>query len=56
MLHNFLVGKREDDVEEAWDDLSEIHANNELNHPVADYMDWGTRREQAKKYVLENNY
>ena len=56
VLHNFLVGKREDDLEEDWDDLSEIDANNELNHPVADYMDSGTRREQVKNYVLENNY
>jgi hypothetical protein len=56
VLHNFLVERREDDLEEDRDDLSEIDANNELNRPVADYMDSGTRREQVKNYVLENNY
>jgi hypothetical protein len=57
ILHNFLVGKREDDLDEVGDDdLSEIDANNELNCPVADYLDSATRREQVKNYVLENNY
>ena len=56
ILHNFLVGKREDDLDEAGDDLSSIDANNELNCPVADYLDSATRREQVKNYVLENNY
>ena len=56
VLHNFLVERREDDIEEDWDELSEIDANNELNRPVADYMNSETRREQVKNYVLENNY
>jgi hypothetical protein len=56
ILHNFLVGNREDDLDEVRDDLSEIDANNELNCPVADYLDSATRREQVKNYVLENNY
>jgi hypothetical protein len=56
ILHNFLVGKREDDLDEAGDNLSEIDANNELNCPVADYLDLATRREQVKNYVLENNH
>jgi hypothetical protein len=56
VLHNFLVAKREDDIEEDWDELSEIDANNELNHLAADYMNSETRREQVKNYVLENNY
>ncbi len=57
ILHNFLVGKREDDLNEVGDDdLSEIDANNELNCPVADYLDLTTCREQVKNYVLENNY
>jgi hypothetical protein len=56
ILHNFLVGKREDDLDEVGDDLSEIDANNELSCPVADYLDLVTCREQVKNYVLENNY
>jgi hypothetical protein len=55
-LHNFLVGKREDELEEDCDsDLSDIDADNELNNPVADFMDSSTRRDQVKNYVLENN-
>jgi hypothetical protein len=57
VLHNFLVGNREDELDEDCDDdLSEIDADNELNHPVADYMDGSTRRDQVKNYLLENNY
>jgi hypothetical protein len=57
VLHNFLVGKREDEIDDVGDDdLSEIDANNELNCPVADYLDSATRREQVKNYVLENHY
>jgi hypothetical protein len=56
VLHNFLIGKREDDLDEVCDDLSEIDADNELNSPVADFCDSATRREQVKNYVLENNY
>jgi hypothetical protein len=54
VLHNFLVGNREDDLDEDGDDLSEIDADNKLNRPVADYMESNTRREQVKNYVLEN--
>jgi hypothetical protein len=57
VLHNFLVGKREDEMDDIGDDdLSEIDADNELNCPVADYLDSATRREQVKNYMLENNY
>jgi hypothetical protein len=56
VLHNFLVGKREDDLNEADEDLSDIDADNELNSPVPDYLASTTRREQVKNYVLENNY
>jgi hypothetical protein len=55
VLHNFLIEKREDDLDEASDDLSDIDADNELNCPVPDYMDSTTRREQVKNYVLENS-
>jgi hypothetical protein len=57
ILHNFLVvGKREDDLDEVGDHLSQIDADNELNCPVANYRDLATHREQVKDYVLENNY
>jgi hypothetical protein len=56
VLHNFLVGNREDELEEVGDDLSEIDADNELNRHVADYRDLATRREQVRNYVLEHNY
>jgi hypothetical protein len=57
VLHNFLVERREDEIDDVGDDdLSEIDADNELNCPVADYLDSATRREQVKNYVLENNY
>jgi hypothetical protein len=55
VLHNFLVGNREDDLDQLPDDLSDIDADNELNHPVADYLGSGTRRDQVKNFVLENN-
>ena len=56
LLHNFLVGKREESFDDACDDhLSEIDADNELNCPVADFRHSATRREQVKNYVLENN-
>jgi hypothetical protein len=56
VLHNFLIGKREEDFDEVCDDLSEIDADNELNCPVAGFQDSATRREQVKNYVLENDY
>jgi hypothetical protein len=57
VLHNFLVEKREDEMDDVGnDDLSEIDADNKLNCPVADYLDSATHREQVKNYVLENNY
>ncbi len=57
VLHNFLVGKREDDVGHAGeDDLSEIDADNELNRPIPDHAESASRREQVKNYVLENNH
>ena len=57
VLHNFLVGNREDEMDDVSDDdLSEIDADNELNQPVADYLDTATRREQVKNYVLENDH
>jgi hypothetical protein len=55
ILHNFLVGIREDDLDELCDDdLSEIDADNKLNQPVADYMQSSTCCEQVRNYVLEN--
>ena len=56
VLHNFLVGKREDDLGEADKDLSDIDANNELNRPIPDHAESASRREQVKNYVLENNH
>ena len=57
VLHNFLVGNREDEMDDVGDDdLSEINADNELNCPVANYLDSATHREQVKNYVLENHY
>jgi hypothetical protein len=57
VLHNFLVERREDEFGDdvGDDDLSEIDANNELNCPVADYLDSATRREQVKNFILEND-
>jgi hypothetical protein len=57
VLHNFLVGNREDDLEEVDDndDLSKMDADNKLNTcPFADYYyrDTTTRREEVKNYVL----
>ncbi len=56
VLHNFLVEKIEDEMDDIGDDgLSESDANNGLNWHVADYLDSATRREQVKNYVLENH-
>jgi hypothetical protein len=57
VLHNFLIGKREEELDEVCDDLSKINADNkELNSPVANFRYSTTRREQVKNYVLENHY
>jgi hypothetical protein len=56
ILHNFLVDRREDEIDDVGDDdLSDIDADNELNRPVEDYLHSGTRREQVKNYLLENH-
>ena len=56
VLHNFLVGKREDDLGEADEDLSNIDANNELNCHISDHAESAIHHEQVKNYVLENNH
>ena len=56
VLHNFLVGKREDGLGKADQDLSDIHANKELNRPIPDHAESASRREQVKNYILENNH
>jgi hypothetical protein len=57
VLHNFLVGKREDKVDDVVNDnLSKINASNKLNCPVAGYLNSKTCWEQVKNYMLENHY
>ena len=56
VLHNFLVGKREDNLGETDEDLSNIDSNNELNRPIPDHAESASPREQVKNYVLENNH
>jgi hypothetical protein len=52
VLHNFLVGKREDNLGDADEDLSDIDANNELNRPIPDHAESASRCEQVKNYVF----
>jgi hypothetical protein len=58
ILHNFLVGNREDHLDELCDNdgLSEIDADNDLNQPVADYSHSSTHCKQIRNYVLKKSW
>jgi hypothetical protein len=56
VLHNFLVGKREDDLGKADGNLYDIDANNKLNCPIPDHAESASHCEQVKNHVLENNH